>query len=79
MIRKLFTGYFTLRVDWRFLLWLLNWDLQIGSKITTAMEMYGSLSFYDLYGISEHKRGSRGRDRMIVGFTTTCVICAYHH
>jgi len=24
-------------------------------------------------------RGSRGRDRMIVGFTTTCVISAYHH
>jgi hypothetical protein len=25
------------------------------------------------------KRGRRGGDRMVVGFTTTCVISAYHH
>ena len=24
-------------------------------------------------------RGRRGRDRMVVGFTTTCAIRAYHH
>jgi hypothetical protein len=24
-------------------------------------------------------RGYPGRDRMVVGFTTTCVISAYHH
>jgi hypothetical protein len=24
-------------------------------------------------------RGRRGRERMIVGFTTTCVLGAYHH
>jgi hypothetical protein len=24
-------------------------------------------------------QGHRGRDRMIVGFTTTCAISAYHH
>jgi len=24
-------------------------------------------------------RGSLGRDRMLVGFTTTCAISAYHH
>jgi hypothetical protein len=24
-------------------------------------------------------RGRRGRDRMVVGFTTTCTISAYHH
>jgi hypothetical protein len=23
--------------------------------------------------------GRRGRDRMVVAFTTTCVISAYHH
>ena len=23
--------------------------------------------------------GRRGRDRMVVGFTTTCTISAYHH
>jgi hypothetical protein len=31
-----------------------------------------SYSFYYL-------RGSRGRDRMVVGFTATCAISAYHH
>jgi hypothetical protein len=25
-----------------------------------------------------HKRGRHGRDRMVVGFTTSCVISAYH-
>ena len=25
------------------------------------------------------KEGSRGRDNMVVGFTTTCAIIAYHH
>jgi hypothetical protein len=24
-------------------------------------------------------RGRRGHDRMVVGFTTTCIISAYHH
>ena len=24
-------------------------------------------------------RGRRGRDRIVVGFTTTCAISAYHH
>jgi hypothetical protein len=28
--------------------------------------------------LSKH-RGRRGRDRMVVGFTTTCAISAYHH
>jgi hypothetical protein len=26
-----------------------------------------------------NKEGRRGRDRMVVGFTTTCAISAYHH
>jgi len=29
--------------------------------------------------ISSNKRGRRGRDRMVVGFTTTYVISACHH
>jgi hypothetical protein len=29
--------------------------------------------------MSFHIRGHRGRDRMVVGFTTTYVISAYHH
>jgi hypothetical protein len=24
-------------------------------------------------------KGHRGRERMVVGFTTTCAISAYHH
>ena len=34
-----------------------------------------TLGFQDKGG----KRGRRGRDRMIVGFTTTYAISAYHH
>jgi hypothetical protein len=26
-----------------------------------------------------HSESRRGRDRMVVGFTTTCAISAYHH
>jgi len=29
--------------------------------------------------IKKKLRGHCGRDRMVVGFTTTCVISAYHH
>ena len=29
--------------------------------------------------LESHWRGSRGHDRMVVGFTTTCAISAYHH
>jgi hypothetical protein len=25
------------------------------------------------------RRGHHGRDRMVIGFTTTCAISAYHH
>jgi len=28
---------------------------------------------------TELNRGRRGRNRMVVGFTTTCAISAYHH
>jgi hypothetical protein len=33
----------------------------------------GAISFTHVY------RGRRDRDRMVVGFTTTSVISAYHH
>ena len=32
-----------------------------------------------MYSIPYELRGSRGRDRTLVGFTTTCAIRAYHH
>ena len=32
-----------------------------------------------LYKNQIAKRGCRGRDRMVVGFSTTCAISAYRH
>jgi len=32
-----------------------------------------------LFSPSNGTRGRRGRDRIVVGFTTTCAISAYHH
>jgi hypothetical protein len=35
------------------------------------------MKLFNLY--IDFLRGSRGRDRMVVGFTTTCAINGYHH
>jgi hypothetical protein len=36
--------------------------------------------FHIIYQLScNPNKGSRGRDRMVVGFTTTNAISAYHH
>ena len=32
-----------------------------------------------LYFLNVYKRGRRARDRMVVGFSTTCAIRTYHH
>jgi len=38
------------------------------------------LSLFDNYMLTTvYMWGHRGRDHMVVGFTTTCVISAYHH
>ena len=29
--------------------------------------------------ITHFYRGHRGRDRLVIGFTTTCIISVYHH
>jgi len=34
---------------------------------------------YQVHKITNLERGRRGGDRMVVGFTTTCEISAYHH
>ena len=40
----------------------------------------GPLSLYYTVGVlTYHIWGGRGRDRMVVGFTTTCAINAHHH
>jgi len=40
-----------------------------------------NLSDFDKYShlLTIYLRGRRGRDRMVVGFTTTYAISAYHH
>jgi hypothetical protein len=35
--------------------------------------------FIDIGGIVDHHKGRCGRDHMVVGFTTTYAISAYHH
>jgi hypothetical protein len=35
--------------------------------------------YINMYRYPVWDRGSRSRDRMVVGFTTTCAISAYHH
>ena len=43
------------------------------------MKIYAIYSIvYSFYDIIE-KMDSTGRDRMVIGFTTACVISAYHH
>jgi len=37
------------------------------------------LSIVSKLGNPKIERGYRGRDRMVVGFTTTYLISAYHH
>ena len=40
-----------------------------------------TMSIFNMKGrnITDECRGCRGRDRMVVGFTTTYTISAYHH
>ena len=34
---------------------------------------------FDILRFHWKRNGRRGRDRMVVGFTTTCAVSAYHH
>jgi hypothetical protein len=45
----------------------------------TAKSHMTSKSRYEETNDMDSFRGRRGRDRMVVGFTTTCVIGAYFH
>jgi len=42
------------------------------------MILYNNVEIYLQVGILP-TCGGRGRDRIVVGFTTTCAISAYHH
>ena len=41
--------------------------------------MFSFSNTYNHYQVSNLIKGHRGRDRIIVGFTTTYAISAYHH
>jgi hypothetical protein len=44
-------------------------------RLVTSLNMLQHNNMFD----QKVKRGCCGHDRMIVGFTTTCAISAYHH
>ena len=41
--------------------------------------LVGIISIYTVINTASVVRGCRGRNRIVVGFTTTCAISAYHH
>ena len=47
--------------------------------LNNAMTISAASNFVDLDFSWRSVRGRRGRDRMVVGFTTTYAISAYHH
>ena len=44
-----------------------------------ARQIFCRVSKYETHSIDQKYRGCRGRDRMVVVFTTTYAISAYHH
>jgi hypothetical protein len=61
-------------------------DLFISERVLFQTNKHGfsiPFSFFIFWVVSNVKvlymRGRRGHDRMVVGFTTTCAIGAYHH
>ena len=47
--------------------------IECRAQIRDFIYIYILLASYSIV-----ERGRRGRDRMVVGFTTTCTISAYH-
>ena len=57
-----------------------KWSVKIGTFIHFLMRLSLRKEVYIITNDNIiQKRGRRGGDRMVVGFTTTCVISAYHH
>ena len=58
----------------------MKWLKVFLTPITTDPEKINLRSVYDNSTVAQkYGTGHRGRDRMVVGFTTTCAITAYHH
>jgi hypothetical protein len=53
-------------------IYIINWNCVVVFVIVSFIIDLLDLHFH-IFG------GCRGRDRMVVGFTTTCVIGAFHH
>jgi hypothetical protein len=53
-------------------IYIINWNCVVVFVIVSFIIDLLDLHFH-IFG------GCRGRDRMVVGFTTTCVISAFHH
>ena len=58
------------------------WDLKFLSEVTGCQKTQVS----DRTGVGSHRfhcisylKGRHGRDRMVIGFTTTCATSAYNH
>jgi hypothetical protein len=48
-------------------------------SLTPKCRHHSYIRTFTFTSITISMRGRFGRDRMIVGFTTACAICAYHH
>ena len=56
-----------------------NW-IQINMYWTNESSWHNAASVHVIYNCNSILcGGNHGRDRMVVGFTTTCAISAYHH
>jgi len=51
--------------------------IQLSIVVSYKVDIIITSSKYTTY--SQHDGGRRGRDRMVVGFTTTYALSAYHH
>ena len=52
-----------------------NWIVVFFSKAEGHIDFF----YNDVTDLTWRGRRRRGRDRMVVGFSTTCAISAYHH
>jgi len=70
LVALLFKSYYSPAL-WRGILQSLNIYAIFAAKYMPLIVMLHKLTYLHW--------GRRGHDRMVVGFTTTCVISAYHH